>query len=1064
MPFPFLALAISAAFSFIGQLLMPRPKNARASQLNEFRFPTATEDRPIPVLWGRVRQDAPNVVWYGDYSNKPIRKRTGLFSKTTVGYRYFVGFDLVIGYGDNVVIKRIKIDDKEAWTGSASSGTITIDRPTLYGDEDQGGLSATIEVYNGSYTQSASAYVASKVSGGVVPAYRGVAHLVFKGINGGGAYVGNQAEIKPIQIECERYPQALTGSAYSVINGDANPVECLYELMTNGDWGMGLAPSLFDTASWQAAAQQVAQEGLGFSAVWDTSGPLDEMIEQFQRFIDGVIVFDVQTGLLRLKLARPVSDPSSLPVINQSDIINIEYKRMSWSGTINEVRLSYRDRENDYADRVAIAQDFANAATQGEVISEDLDVRGVATANVANMIVARELQVSSVPLVQLRLRINRRAFTFGPADVFKLSHSPYGLSDALFRVTRVETGAFDSNVITVEAVEDVFGIGIAAYAAPSSSGWTSSASAAPSSVQVVRIIETPAAIALNDAAPEISIFAKRPSATTRAARLYVLQGTSYVPLINEPITFSPAGALVSSIARETSGTLSSVTINNVESADEVPLTNGIILVDDELMAYESASVSGATVTLTNVKRGVYDTTPATHAANADVFFVLDWQSAPLNASATLKVTALGFNGVETNIANEPTRSVTISRRALRPVAPKRLLIGGQYNPTALPTTGDVQLSWSDRTGETTTAFDVDDGAVDRTRFYTLKIYNGSTGALLRTVTGLRTSYTYTNANESADNGGSLAPSLIFVLYAERDGATSHQALTWAVARSSAPTASVTYTPAGAPTPPPEGAAYALGNVPVATTTPTSGQVLAYNGTAWVPTTISTGGGGGSLYTYNPDAPTGTPTSYDDEFEGSTLDSKWSYFNINTGEPFCVPALQGSQSLLRVGPRGTYSANNYQWCGITQTAPNGDFDFVAKVWPAYNLSAGGEYLLGMFALNASDSIWACALWYNTSWYARREYWTSPSSWGYDAAPSNALTPSYSYISPIYVRIKRSGSTLSMYFSLNRLYWAGLGNYNVSSINRIGVGARLDASNRSALTEAPYGYVDWFREVG
>jgi hypothetical protein len=78
--FPFLALAVSAAFTVVGQLLMPKPKGQKPASFNELEFPTATEDRSIPLVVGTVLNKAPNCVWWGDYSTKAIKQRSGLFT------------------------------------------------------------------------------------------------------------------------------------------------------------------------------------------------------------------------------------------------------------------------------------------------------------------------------------------------------------------------------------------------------------------------------------------------------------------------------------------------------------------------------------------------------------------------------------------------------------------------------------------------------------------------------------------------------------------------------------------------------------------------------------------------------------------------------------------------------------------------------------------------------------------------------------------------------------------------------------------------------------------------
>src|SRR6185436_5887525 len=64
-----LTLLVYAALFVLSDLLKPKPEleNAKPSGLGDFNFPTATEGRPVPLLFGTVKISGPNVVWYGDF-------------------------------------------------------------------------------------------------------------------------------------------------------------------------------------------------------------------------------------------------------------------------------------------------------------------------------------------------------------------------------------------------------------------------------------------------------------------------------------------------------------------------------------------------------------------------------------------------------------------------------------------------------------------------------------------------------------------------------------------------------------------------------------------------------------------------------------------------------------------------------------------------------------------------------------------------------------------------------------------------------------------------------------
>jgi hypothetical protein len=63
----------------LSALLAPRPKaqDAQPGQIGERDIPMASQDAPIPVLFGTRVLSQPNVVWYGDVQVQPIRNSSG---------------------------------------------------------------------------------------------------------------------------------------------------------------------------------------------------------------------------------------------------------------------------------------------------------------------------------------------------------------------------------------------------------------------------------------------------------------------------------------------------------------------------------------------------------------------------------------------------------------------------------------------------------------------------------------------------------------------------------------------------------------------------------------------------------------------------------------------------------------------------------------------------------------------------------------------------------------------------------------------------------------------------
>jgi|AMFO01.1.fsa_nt_gi hypothetical protein len=65
-------LVLFVVSALIQIALTPKPKVENAKPASDFSAPVAEEGMPIPVVFGEVLIEAPNVVWYGDSEAQPI--------------------------------------------------------------------------------------------------------------------------------------------------------------------------------------------------------------------------------------------------------------------------------------------------------------------------------------------------------------------------------------------------------------------------------------------------------------------------------------------------------------------------------------------------------------------------------------------------------------------------------------------------------------------------------------------------------------------------------------------------------------------------------------------------------------------------------------------------------------------------------------------------------------------------------------------------------------------------------------------------------------------------------
>jgi len=547
----FIYLLIYAAAFLVAELFKPKPdiENAKPAGLGDFNFPTATEGRVIPLVWGTVELSAPNVIWFGDLRTDRIREKvkTGIFSskKVTVGYQYNVGmqFGLCRGpMGANDGLMQIKIDENIVFDGLNASppfaiddGSIFINEPQLFG-VDSGGIAGNFTIKPGTETQARSTYLEGVITSSpdILPAYRGTHYVVAEQI-----YIGNQPSLRPFKFTVRRIPDGLglatgsPGTGTEIVNQfDANPMNVLFELLTNSDWGLAISPANVDIHGFREAAQVLFEEGNGFSGVLDNQRKSEQIIQEIENQIDGVLVLNPSTALYTVNLIREASIPSPITLLLTADSTNTEkvaFSRSTWSETTNEVRVDFNDLQQDFKKTFALAQDMANGIIQNANVSVTQSFMGVKNATLANNLAWRDLRALATPLAKATITVNREFFEIQPGDPFLLTWPPLGISNLLMRVNRLDFGELLNNKITVDAVEDVFTTQPASFGDPIDSGWAPLDQVVAALSEVDQLIfETPRNLNLQD--PDQPLLAPR---ITTLARLSGGAGDEYVTLTRQ---------------------------------------------------------------------------------------------------------------------------------------------------------------------------------------------------------------------------------------------------------------------------------------------------------------------------------------------------------------------------------------------------------------------------------------------------------------------------------------------------------------------------------------------------
>ena len=503
-------------------------------------------------------------------------------------------------------------------------------------------------------------------------AYRHECHAVFEDF-----YWGNQAAIRQLEFICERYPDTLGIGANRKVNTtpnvsptegavDLSIAEIVHEILTNDDWGLSESDvNDIDTAGFLTTASTLRTEGNAMSLIWNNGDSIEGLLKTVMQQADGFIFKRLDTALWEMTLNRddylaltsPVIEGDIL-AINEDNASLIRYSRGSWDETINQIKINWQDRNLKGRAQPAEAQDMANFDIQNDRQLATYDLPGIHSSELAANIASRFLRQLSYPIAAAEVVTDRTAWTTNPGDVILFSWADLGISKIWMRVNKISYGDSDQGEIRLSLVQDVFGLAETVFGFPPPTLGVPQ-NADPIQVADAFLTDQSTWISQQDAdnplgepkplilaaAPQGNALDYIPHAKDALESTFVEQGAAF--------GYAAFGTLETTINPEdtaNTGYHATVVLLGVDdtteidqsavytAADNQALGLGMILIEDvdstsppiaspqlgfgavnELLFFESASVVGSTVTLSNVKFGAEDTTPRKHLAGARVW-------------------------------------------------------------------------------------------------------------------------------------------------------------------------------------------------------------------------------------------------------------------------------------------------------------------------------------------------------------------------------------------------------------------------------------------------------------
>lgn len=659
--------------------------------------------------------------------------------KQTIGYKYFFSLHMGLGRGPVNEIAEIRVGDITAYNTPIdlreSGQLVYINRPDLFGGEKkEGGIQGLMYCYNGARDQELQPAISggglggkkagvgrlpsiAASLGGDVPNFRGVVTLWYDGL---------VAAMNPYPKEWSfrlrrstagwwnDSPWYPTKSRIILIseNGGAihamNGAHMLYEINTNPEWGRGMPPEMLDENSYITAANQLCAEGLGLCIPWFRQESIKEFIPVIINHIGAAQYVDRETGKLTLRLIRNDYDLEDLPLFTpDTGLLDIVDDDSSGEETAyNEIVIVGFDPTTKEDIQVRV-HNLASIQSQGEIISNTIEYRGLPTRKLVGQVALRELKVQ-LPLRKMNVVLDRRGWRIAPGMPFRVSYPEKGINNIVLRAGECRDGTLTDGKITVKAVQDIFGMPDTSFIEPPGSGWT------PPDFTPVP-------------SPEARMYEVNwrdyYRVTSAADQDAVDLGTSYVAILAKAppnvqtqgydvVTSLTDDGLASDTEIPTVGFTNWLTLldaigpldTELEVADEnindfmTDFADGMaVLIDDEQLEFVSFDEETRIATL---KRGVADTIPAPHDADATIWLIDDeigadgneYQDGETIYGKALTRTSTGV----LDISAADLLSIEANQRVFRPYPPGNVQVGGQSIYTLVGEQPEPILTWAHR--------------------------------------------------------------------------------------------------------------------------------------------------------------------------------------------------------------------------------------------------------------------------------------------------------------------------------------------------------------------------------
>lgn len=578
------------------------------------RVQTSIYGKCIAIVYGQNRI-AGNLIWYGDFQAKKVKQ--GGKGGGSGGESYEYKASIVMGLCEGPIV-----DVPRVWSAKEVSE---------FAESPFG----TGVLKLGTYPQTPWTYMETSHPDEAL-GYQGLAHA--GGLN---IELGSSADLPNFNFEvngrlCESIGELV----------DADPADIITDLLTNVNYSAILASDKLDLALYSDYCRAA---GLLLSPVYEEQRPVSERLEELVELTNSAIIWS--GGKIKIVPygdesltgnGETYTPPAMLSYILTDDDFKptqddpVELRRKNRADAYNVIRLEYSNRERDYDPDEVEVKDDASIELYGERPDEGKQARCICVGTVAQLSAQLALQRQNV-LNEYRFVLGWEYILIEPMDIIRITDTTLGLVEEPVRVLEITED--EDGYLSFLAEEVIPGIGTAeAYPFAVGEGFRPGFNADPGNVNAPAIFEPPEAlVTAKGVAPGLQLWAALSGGINwGGCEIWVSTdgGSNYYKRASTAIGGGcTQGVLLAELATATDpDTMNTLSVDLTQSRGELvsgtqtdaDMAHTLCLVEDELVAYQTATLGAGQYQYDledYLRRGMFDTTPATHAIDAPFAFI-----------------------------------------------------------------------------------------------------------------------------------------------------------------------------------------------------------------------------------------------------------------------------------------------------------------------------------------------------------------------------------------------------------------------------------------------------------